>query len=886
MSMSEHPDQKKAHQRRGFRKLPLWGRLLIFIMGSFIMLLIIAGVGFTWYINANKSTLLRDITGRLSERLEGTLTIEDMEPTIWKNFPSFSIRLENVMLSDTLYPIHKTPLLKVTSLYLQINLRSLLTKHPEIEKITATEGTMHLFTDSSFYSNSYLLKPKETSDKPQKRQLEFDHITLEDFNFISEHHPREKKFEIHINELSTNIRIRNAIWYISAPADLHIQQLGFKLSKGSFLNNTDLKGNLELEFDPNSKDLTIKEKQVKVNGSNVIFGGVFHFADQPTSFSLKINAPSIDYQKAVVLMNKHIQSKLEVVDVKKPLNVYTTIDGRFAYPDTPTVHVRFETKNNRLITSYGVLESATFSGTFLNEVVKGAGHSDHNTKIDIPMLTANWEGIPLKVSAIHVFDLLDPFVEFHVQSQFPVKKLNNIVDKSYAFGSGNAKVDIKYSGPVLPGNISNRMINGNILIQQAAFSYKPRGLNFDHCDINLIFAGNDLFIKNTVLHAKGNELRLEGSAKRFTNLYFSDPQKVLIDWHIQSEQINLNHFIGFLGKRTGTTASPGKTNPHAKIEQFNQQLNQLLESGSMNLAINVKKMIFDKFEGRDIKAHLSLLASGITIQDFHIMHAGGYMDLNGSINQSAPSNPFKVKIKVVNAKVDKLFASFSNFGLKDLTDKNIKGIVSADVNLSGGITDEGRLLPYSYVGSVDFNLQDGKLLDFDPLLKIQKFVFRKRNLDSVVVKPLSGRFDIANGKITIQPMNIETSAININVKGIYGFQGGTDINFEIPMRNPAKDKRRIQKGLAPKTRQGIIIYLRATDGEDGKLKIGWDPAKKGWRGNDADDDFEDDDVEDDLGKTGNVFRENKEKELSEPTEAARPKKRFSILNRNGKSSGK
>ena len=885
MSMSEHVDQRKIPSKRSFRKLPLWSRILIIVSGSLIALLILVAAGFSWYINANKTSILRDISGRLSERLQGKLTIEDMEPTIWKNFPSFSIKLEKVMLCDTLYPVHKIPMLQINNLYLQINLKSLLTNHPEIEKITVTDGTMHLFTDSSFYSNAYLLKPKKDSaKKTKKRQLEFDHIILEDFNFISEHRPREKKFEIHINELATNIRIRDSVWHIAAPADMHIGQLGFKLSKGSFLSNADLKGDLELEFNPRSKDLTIKKKAVEVNREQVFFGGVFHFAAQPVTFSLVIDAPAIDYQKAVVLLNKHIQSKLDMVEVKRPLKVYTTIDGRFAYPDTPAVHVSFETKNNQLTTSYGVLQSATFSGTFFNEVVKGAGHSDHNTAIDIPALTATWEGIPVEVRSIHILDLLDPFVGFHIQSQFPVKKLNNIVDKSYAFGSGHAKIDLRYSGPVLSGNTSNRMLNGNILIQQAAFSYVPRGLSFDHCNINLVFAGNDLFIKNTVLHSKGNELRMEGSAKRFTNLYFSDPQKVLIDWNIQSDLINLNHFIGFLGKRTGSVAPNKKANPHVKIQQFNQQLNQLLESGSMQLTVNVKKMIYEKFEGHDIKAHLNLLASGITIQDFHIAHAGGYLDLSGNVNQSAASNPFKVKVKVVNAKVDRLFASFNNFGLNGLTDKNIKGIVSADVNLNGGFTDEGRLLPYSYNGSVDFTLQNGKLLNFDPLLKIQRFAFKKRNLDSVVVKPLSGRFDIANGKVTIQPMNIETSAININVKGVYGFQGGTDINFEIPMRNPAKDKRRIQKGLAPKTRQGLIIYLRATDGDDGKIKISWDPAKKGWQGKDADEALEQE-SDDDTEKTGNIIPENNSRQLSEPTEAAKPKKRFSIFNRKGKSTG-
>ncbi len=878
MSMSNNPNQQKV-PRRGFKKLPLWSRVLIFIMSGLLLLLIIAGAGFSWYIQANKAKILKNITGQLSERLQGTLTIKDMEPSVWKNFPSFSIKLEKVMLCDTLYPIHKIPMLQVDGLYLQIDLKSLLTQHPEIEKITATGGIMHLFTDSSYYSNTYLLKPKKNSSQKKKgKQLEFNHITLENFIFISEHRPREKKFEIQIRELETAISVRDSIWRISAPANLHIVQLGFKLSKGSFLSNTDLRGNLELEFNQNSKDLTIKKKLLVVNGEKVLFGGVFHFARKPVTFSLLIDAPAIDYQKAVALLNQHIQDKLDMVKVKNPLKVYTTINGRFTYPDTPRVQVNFETKGNRLTTDYGVLESATFKGTFNNEVVQGAGHSDHNTAIGIPALTATWEGIPVTVTSVSIFDLLDPFIRFRIQSQFPVRQLNNIVGRSYSFGSGNARVDLRYSGPVLPDNKDDRMLNGNILINNAALTYVPRGLNFEKCNINLLFTGNDLFIKNTVLHAKGNELRMEGSAKRFTNLYFSDPQKVLIDWNIQSNLVNLNHFTGFLGKRAGN--NPGKKiNPYVKIQQFNQQLNQLLETGSMNLTVDVKKMIFEKFEGQHIKAHISLLASGITIKDFHIAHAGGYLDLSGNINQSAASNPFNMKVRVVNAKVDKLFEAFSNFGLKGLTDKNIKGLVSADVNLGGGFTDAGRLLPYSYHGSVDFSLQNGKLLNFDPLVKIQKFAFKRRNLDSVVVKPLNGRFDIAGGKVVIQPMNIETSALNINVKGVYGFQGGTDINFEIPMRNPEKDKIRIRNGLTPKTKQGIVIYLRATDGEDGRIKISWDPAKKGWQGGDADDAVEPETAEGG-GNSGGNFRENSSRAIPENADPAKPRKRFSIFNRN------
>jgi len=72
-------------------------------------------------------------------------------------------------------------------------------------------------------------------------------------------------------------------------------------------------------------------------------------------------------------------------------------------------------------------------------------------------------------------------------------------------------------------------------------------------------------------------------------------------------------------------------------------------------------------------------------------------------------------------------------------------------------------------------------------------------------------------------------------QGVYGFRQGTDISLKIPLRNPQKDKDRIAQGLKPRRNKGVIVYLRAKKGPDGKVHIGWDPLHKNRLEDSADD---------------------------------------------------
>jgi hypothetical protein len=69
-------------------------------------------------------------------------------------------------------------------------------------------------------------------------------------------------------------------------------------------------------------------------------------------------------------------------------------------------------------------------------------------------------------------------------------------------------------------------------------------------------------------------------------------------------------------------------------------------------------------------------------------------------------------------------------------------------------------------------------------------------------------------------MEIRSTVLNIFLDGVYSFTTGTNIAIKIPLRNPGKDEaideRAVRKG---RDQKGIVINIRAFDGEDGKVKF-------------------------------------------------------------------
>ncbi|MHB1179628.1 MAG: hypothetical protein ACYCZO_15020, partial [Daejeonella sp.] len=145
--------------------MALWLKNTLKLIGIIVSLISVLWMGVAFYVYYNKAELLKTITAQLNGDLNGKLTIERMEPSLIRGFPGISVSLENVLLRDSLWAVHKHDLVKAKNAYISINALSILTGAPIIKDIRIQDGSIYMFTDSSGRRNSDIFKKKTSDEK-------------------------------------------------------------------------------------------------------------------------------------------------------------------------------------------------------------------------------------------------------------------------------------------------------------------------------------------------------------------------------------------------------------------------------------------------------------------------------------------------------------------------------------------------------------------------------------------------------------------------------------------------------------------------------------------------------------------------------------------------
>lgn len=798
-----------------------WLRIILITGGVLIALLLLLFLGMTWYVRANKATFLKQITGQLNDRLNGTITIEDMEPSLWKSFPNVSIGLKKVVLQDSLWQQHHHALLDVNYIFVRVNTLSLLRKHVDVNEVTLQDGKIYLYTDTTGYSNTYVLQRPSSEKKKSSgsKDANVEQLTLRNINFVIDNQQKFKLFDLDIRQLNGKMKATDSSIQFTMLSDIMSKSFAFNTNKGSYLKDKKMQLNLSVIFNKRTKILTIPQQEIRIDDHPVLIAGQFGFGEKPPPFQLKINANQVLLKDAASWLPPNINTKLSSITLTKPLDAEANLDGHMKFRDTPKVVITWKTTNNVLVSTMGEWSNCNFTGRFNNEVLPGQGHTDENSAVNIFQLSASLSGIPLKADTIRIVNLKQPLLHGHFRSEFPLANLNEAsTDAPIVFKSGEANADLYYTGPVLADDNTPSSLQGVVAVKQGAFTYTPRNLSFHDANATLRFTGQDLLLENIHVQTDKSNLQMDGVVKNLLNLYFTTPDKIALTWNIRSQLVDLNEFKSFLAPRQ--KAKPSKSQQKAKMGRVSRQLDVVLASSDVTMNVQLDKVTYQRFTAQNVKAALELTTSGILLKQIALDHAGGNMQLTGTMAQQGVNNNFNMNATVNNVHIGQLFYAFNNFGLTSLTSDNLKGNVSAKVTLKGNVLDNGSLGKNSLYGTINFSLKNGALVNFGPLADIGNFAFRKRHLDSITFENLNNTFQVQGNKIIIPPMRIASSAINIDVQGVYGIDAPTNINLDIPLRNPAKDSAITDKEeKRRRSKKGIVIHLRAVSEKDGKVKI-------------------------------------------------------------------
>lgn len=802
-------------------QLPRWIKLSLKILFGIFLFIIIAYVGLSFYVYTHKKEILAKVTAEINENINGKFTAQSMDPTFLQSFPKVSLRLNNVDIKDNEWSRHKKTLLKAQDFNIAINAFAFLRGTVEIKKIQISNAQIYLYEDVSGYSNTALFKTKKEKEASNEEEgssfAEIKSFELNNVRFISDNQRRNKLFDFQINDLKGTIDFVSEGWNADLKLETFAKSFAFNTKHGSFMAAKLLKGKLQVHFNNEKQALTIAPSDLQIGDNDFNVGAEFNVGKENSTFSINIKVDEILWKQASKLLSNNISYQLNRFDLEKPIAVTCDIVGDLNAEGDPLIYVKAKVVNNRLHIPDGIVDNCNFDGIFTNEYIKGKGFDDPNSAVKLYAFKGEYKQMPFIMDSAVINDFNKPFATGVFKSQFPLKQLNNAIDADLLqFSNGNANVELKFRADIVNLEITKPKFSGLVAIEKGDVTYTPRNLRFNNTNVALQFTESDLLIKNIQLQSGKSIVNMEGDIQNFLNLYYTDPEKIVLKWKVRSPQLHMGEFLGFLGSRKTKRIAHKKTSKSTTTEN----LNYLFEKSNVALQVQVDKFYYNKFYATNVVADVVLSDSGININKATINHADGQVNISGKMIQKKASNHFDINTTVANVNIQKFFHAFDNFGMETMSSKNLKGFLFSKATISGNITDEGKMIPNSMNGSIAFDLKKGALVNFDPIKSVGKFAFPFRNMDTITFTNLNGKLDIRGEKITIAPMKISSSVLNMDLAGIYSFGKGTNIALDVPLRNPKKDKDITDKELLEERRnRGIVVHLLATDGEDGKVKI-------------------------------------------------------------------
>ena len=778
------------------------------------------------YIYANRKTLIAQVKEQMSESINGDVVFDNTDISFFRSFPKIAVHVQNIRVSDTMYHQHKHALLEAKDLFANLSIVKIIQKKSPVSGISIKQGNVFFYTDTSGYSNGYLLASKKDpagGPKTTSKNISLRELVLKDVRITMLNKQRGKYHDFIIRKLDVDLRDEEDNLVLKTESNLLVKSVSFRQSKGTFLQDATFAGDFKLIYGKKDQVLSFNEIRPVISGQPFTLSGSFDLGEKNPSFKLKLKTANVSYDGIKKLLPARIDSSLSIVSLEKLLEAEADLFGPLRGGD-PYVIVRWKAKDVTLKTIFMDFSHASFNGVYKNEVVPGLPRKDPNSMISINTFTADWRGLKVKADSINIINLTAPVLTCNLRSAFPLTSLNNLVQsESLKLNAGDGEVLLSYSGPIVRNNNTNSFLNGFIRFKNGKVLYTPRNVLMTNVNGLLKFTNSNILIENIQCRVLEHNITMNGIADNLLTLIDTEPNKINVRYNIFTPSLNLAAFTYLLKSRTAV-----KTPTDNKLKNLSNKIDEVMERGRIEVDLKADNLSYHKLNGTNLQAGITILQDRYLIDRVSMNFANGSMALKGQlVNLSNNIHSATVSADLQNVDVKKVFYSFGNFGQDGITDQHLEGDLTARADVSLTLNDDGKPLPSSTNGVVDFSLRNGALINYEPLKKIQQVVFKKRDFDNVRFAELKNRLTISAGEVRINRMEVQSSVLSFFAEGMFSQKGNTDISVQVPFNNLKKRETDYQpENIGIDKKGGRSIFLRGQPGEDGKIKFKLDLFKR------------------------------------------------------------
>ena len=689
----------------------------------------------------------RKVISMINEKLESPLLLEDVDFTIYDNFPTAAVRIKNLFIKES-KGFQDDTLLYAKKAYVEISLKDIWDKKYTLEKIIIENGKINLKYDST--KNNFQIF-KKTRD--QKNQLDLKDISIINTDLsIHKENNLNLKWKIESSKINMGHNKFN-INLIGTSNRLHVDSTNYLNEK---------KINLKSTVQISKNYFKFSETKIKIDNTSCSINGEIKNGNYKTYIDLKKQGIK-DIFELLPLKN---QKEFSFFNADGNISINGSVILDLDSSNVPSINFKYLISNGSFeIKSNKFKLSEIFTEGNINN---GKENSFESTEITAVNLKAKIKNGYIDGS-FSLNNLNKNYFSSNFKSSWDLNYLNRQFKKSnFKSITGKLIAKTNYNGIIPKHNTIKKMLlhsqhNSDIELKDVEFKYLNSPLKFTINNANCKVSDKVVNVYSSSFTISESDFKYEGKINDLLSYLFDEAKSITTFGSIQSNYSNLNELM------TISDLSKNK-------ESSEKIMPNWLDSKTN---IKIKNISYDNFLASNVIGNLIYKDNLLSSSNLNAECLDGYLSGGFSLNEYKEGHlKLNSDLNLKNINIRNSFTSFNNFGQDFIQEQHIKGVGSAELSIESYWKPNYILDKKKLSVSSSLSIEKGELIDFKPLENLSSYI-SLNELKHIKFSKLENNINVMNELIIIPTMEVKSSALSILLSGTHSFN--QEIDYEITL---------------------------------------------------------------------------------------------------------
>ena len=720
---------------------------------SFLLIFLIILGSIVFIINTYfADEIEKSVISKIQQELEGPLILDDVEFTIYDNFPYASVKIENLLVLES-KEFNNDTLIFTKCAYVEISLFDIVNKIYDLQSIIITDAKINIKYNNIGIPNFLIFKKNSENQ---------NHLSIKKITLLNT--------ELNIKKESPYIDIgwdliRSIITITNQEYIFNIDAFSKKLVIGTsdYINTK----KIDILAETQIKKDTIKIVNSKLDIENVLLdlkGSVF----KGNTLDLEIQGKDQKINQIIKHLPKNIRKACSSFIANGRITFNSYLNGLINKQNNPLFEMNYEVADGdfKLTSIPFELYNIRMKGDLSN----GKERNFNSTKIRSDLFEANTKNGYIN-GKFKLTNLNNYFLNSQFRSSWDLKEVNKyFIDSPFIGLKGRLFNTTEYKGNVAFNSSFKKLFlnanhKSNVKLANIQFDYQNSPLKFAFESIDCKIEQHNISVSSCKSTISETDFHFKGEVLNLIAYILNNAPKIYVDGKVKSTNINLSELMQLGGTSKSLNNSEDKTIMKNWI--------------NANTTMEVENISFKNFTASNLSGNMQYVNKEITGHNLNAQSLNGEIDGAFTLSESSKNNIKLISnIKLTRINIRKSFDAFNNYGQKVITKEQIKGIGSAELNIESHWNSDLILDPKKLKIKSHLVIEKGELIDFKPLENLSSYVSLEE-LKHVKFSTLENTIDISNELITVPTMEIKSSALSVFFSGTHTFNH--DINYDVTL---------------------------------------------------------------------------------------------------------